>query len=53
MDLGEPIDPPVAMTTGEGVILTYKNGTSCDGGQFKSTILRIVCDTDVGLLVSS
>ena len=51
MDLGQPTDPPVSMTTGEGVTLTYKNGASCGGGQFKSTVLRIVCDTDVGLLV--
>jgi len=53
LDLGKPSDPPVAMATGEGVVLTYKNGGSCEGGKSKSTVLRIVCDTDVGLLVRS
>ena len=53
-DLGQPTGPPVAMKDGEGVVITYKNGGPCSiGGKRHQTVLRIVCDTEVGLLVGA
>ena len=54
IDLGQPTGPPVAMKDGEGVEITYKNGGPCSkGGTRHWTVLRIVCDREVGLLVSA
>ena len=54
MDLGQPTDPPVAMKDGEGVEITYKNGGPCsERGTRRWTVLRIVCDTEVGLSVGA
>lgn len=54
LDLGQPTGPPVAMKDGEGVEITYKNGGPCsEGGTRRWTVLRIVCDTEEGLLVGA
>ena len=54
LNLGQPTDPPVAMKDGEGVEIRYKNGGACsERGTRRWTVLRIVCDTEVGLLVGA
>ena len=53
-NLGQPTGAPMAMKSGEGVEITYKNGGPCsDGGTRRWTVLRIVYDADVGLLVGA